>query len=580
MAPPFESPSSSSVRLLEAAGTGARILEAFRPLPLNLEWRLSELHWLQQGVTSFVTSEVPYRVNNDGRASAAAAAVMFAHCQELAESGQDVAGPIRLLEIGAGSALFARYLLDEFRDLCQRHARDFYDRLVFHVTDRSPRTVDHWTACGVFGDHGGHVVATVCDAGSPSGLLDGLPIDGPLHAVFTNYVLDSLPAAVLRRRRGVWEQLATQASLRRDVELPVSLAGWDLDRLRDDARSDHVDDLVALLPLLPLLDGEARFQPIDGDGPPDWERRAIDLADGDAMDAPPVIDSFGAIACLDALVSRLDPAGFVLVRDYGPRVEDGRAQAGGAQRFGDASAMALNFAQLEQHLQRRGLDIVRASDDPHLQTRLVTSGPLAETRRTFQSHFAQPTKESVDREARIRDLADAGLWPEALTAWREAIASSPRDWQLVGAAAEFASQTLGDANTGLGLARAALQLNPWYRPGLWNTLGRCLSALGRDQEAHDAFGEALRLHPRSAETHLELARSWLRLGKPARCLEAVAHGLAADVEAQHRHALLDAQEAAIGTLARRAATEREVTHRRRLRLERLVALDEPGSEGK
>ena len=56
---------------------GDHELEDYQPLPLNLEWRLSALHWIRTGVTPFITNDVPYLVNNNGRASADAAAVLF-----------------------------------------------------------------------------------------------------------------------------------------------------------------------------------------------------------------------------------------------------------------------------------------------------------------------------------------------------------------------------------------------------------------------------------------------------------------------------------------------------------------------
>jgi hypothetical protein len=173
-----------------------------------LEWRLSELYWITEGVRPFITDAVPYSINNDGAASAAAAAVLFANCTDAAP-GQDA---IHVLEAGAGTALFARYLLDEFRDLCRRHGRDFYDRLVFHVTDRSAHSVQQWSACGVLAEHGAHVTTTVCDAETPAPA-----IERPLRAVFANYVFDSLPAAVLRRTGETWQQLCARATVRADV---------------------------------------------------------------------------------------------------------------------------------------------------------------------------------------------------------------------------------------------------------------------------------------------------------------------------------------------------------------------------
>jgi tetratricopeptide (TPR) repeat protein len=590
MARPFEPASSPRARLLGRidldaplappeelilrVAPGDRVLEEFRPLPLNLEWRLSELHWLHEGVTSFITSDVPYHVNNNGRASAAAAAVLFANCVEAPADGD----AIRALEIGAGSALFARYFLDEFRDRCLRHGRDFYDRLVFHVTDRSPGSVRHWTECGVFGEHAGHVVASVCDAGSSTHGIDALPIDGPLRVVFANYVLDSLPAAVLRRTPHGWEQLCVRASIRDDVALPNALADRSVDWMREAARSDRSDDLLALLPLLPMLDAEATFRPIEGEGPPDWERYVADAGEGREADATAAIYNYGALRCLDRLLPRLHAAGFLLVRDFTTKVEGERSRVVGAQRFGASTAMPLNFPLIERHLRGRGVEMITPVEDRLIHTRLLTAAPIAGTRQTFVERFGEATPDVAALEARARAHAESGLWREALDVYREAIVSDPRDWQLIGAAAHFAATRLRDPASGLGLARAALQLNPWYSPALWNVLGDCLVALDRQSEGHGCYGEALRLHPRNPETHLRLATSWLQQGEAERSLESVAHGLAADVDASYRHLLLETQQAAIDAIARRAIGQREVTHRRRVRQDMLAS--DPRSPGK
>jgi tetratricopeptide (TPR) repeat protein len=536
--------------VIERVVAGDYELEGYQPLPLNLEWRLSSLHWIRAGVTPFVTNDVPYLVNNNGRASADAAAVLFANCMD-APAGQ----PIAVLELGAGTALFAFYFLDEFRALCRRYDRDFYDRLAMRVTDGSPASVARWAATGMFAGHAAQVSIGVCDAQMPEPAGEGA-----LRALFANYVLDSLPAAVLRWDDGGWQQLCARASIRADTVLPRSLSGRDAAWLRKTAGTTHPDELAELLPLLPFLDSELAFRPIDGNGPPDFERH---LGAGPGP-ATPVIYPYGALQCLDALIPQLHPDGFALIRDYAAGNAEPRFV--GAQRFGGAAAMPLNLTVIERHLQSRAVDVVRPDHEGLMHTRLMARGPIAGTRAEFVRRFsAASAADPWTLEAVARERAAQGLHQEALAIYQQAIADHPRDWRLIAAAAQFAAGTLNDPVSGIDLACAALQLNPWYSPVLWNVLGECLKAAGRDDEAHDCHLEAARVHPGDAETYVHLARSWLILGDAASSLDAVAQGLAADVDAVHRHPLLEVQAAAIERLSRAGTARRETAFRRQAR---------------
>jgi tetratricopeptide (TPR) repeat protein len=533
-----------------------RVLEDYRPLPLNLEWRLSELHWIREGVAPFIRNDVPYHVNNNGRASADAARVLFASCLDV-PSGDD---PLLVLEVGAGSGLFARYFLDEFRDLCRRHGHDFYDRLRFHVTDRSPGSVKYWSEHGVFGEHGGRVTSAVCDAQALE------PVEGPLRAVFANYVLDSLPAAVLRRTTGGWQQLCARTLVRDD---DGSTTDRRSEEMREAARTGRLDDLETLLPLLPILDSELAFQPIVGSGPPDWDHHlgAID----DQAAAAGLVYNYGALRCLDDLVPKLHPAGFILVRDYGSPSAGGAARSVGAQRFGLATALPVNFDLIARHLRTRSVEMIDPGDEGPMHSRLLARAPLSTVRRTFVEQFGARTPDAWEMGSRARAQAEMGLLREALDIYRHAITIHPRDWQLIGDAAQLAGTQLRDPAAGLELARAALDLNPWYSPFLWNVLGDCLAALDRHDEAHECFEEALRLYPGCAESHVRLAASWLRRGDAQRSLESVAHGLSADADAMHRHTLLETQQAAIAELSRSSTARREAAFRRDAREAALVS---------
>ena len=123
------------------------------------EWRVSREHWERSGVEPFVNGDVPYFVTNNGRLSEDAARVYFANCLEAPP-----ARPHTLLEVGAGTGLFARFFLDVFRDLCHAQAAPFYETLTYLATDASEATCRYWTECGIFAKHAERMLLRAADA--------------------------------------------------------------------------------------------------------------------------------------------------------------------------------------------------------------------------------------------------------------------------------------------------------------------------------------------------------------------------------------------------------------------------------
>ncbi len=540
----------SAAELLRRTSVWRQLVEDFRPLARSLEWRLADLHWMREGVFPFIDSHVPYLVNNDGRLSADAAALLFQNCLETRARQ----GPIGVLELGAGTGLFARYFLDEFRLLCERESRDFYQRLDYHATDRSPRTVEQWKERGIFDQHAGHVFPRVSDA-------HALQASGAcrVRAVICNYVLDVLPSAILRKRPQGWEQLSIRTWITDDATLLRQYTRLSFDEIRALARSVEASDLIQLLPLLPLLEFEKDFLPIGAEAP-----SGLEILDGEP-DGVVLPYNYGAIECLEAVLPQLESNGFVLVNDYGPTLPEQVVDHPAAQRFGPATAMGLNFPLLEKYFGMRGVEVLKAEGDDarSIHARLFLRGELPRTRSAFASLFCAPARERAEApiEQARRDTA-SGRAREALEGYRAAIEQNPRDWQLIGEAAEFVSSQLRDPAAGLALARTAIELNPWYSAWLRNVLGNCLASMERPEEAHECYLQASRVHPDDVKTNLNLAHSWLKLGDPSRSLEAVARGLANDSEAMFRHLLLEKQQEAIAALSVRWNMERATSARR------------------
>jgi hypothetical protein len=205
-------------QLLAHSQAGREIVQDFVASADSLEWSLGQEYLRQRGNKAFLSdaSPVPFVVNNDGSLSKNAAEVFFASLVA-ADKARQLEGDIFVLELGIGVGLFARYFLDHFQEQARRHRTDYYDRVVYIAADRSERMLQDLLRHGVLSGHPGRYRVRQVDAMRPEELLrelasgvgyvsnlpggDGhvgnVPPQGPLRAVFLNYLLDCVPAAVL-----------------------------------------------------------------------------------------------------------------------------------------------------------------------------------------------------------------------------------------------------------------------------------------------------------------------------------------------------------------------------------------------
>lgn len=552
---------------LDSVAVRPSVIQDFRPLPQSLEWDLAKLYWRQNGVDAFGRSEVPFLINNDGRASEDAAATFFALCRE---AGSSLAEPITVLELGAGTGLFARFFLDAFAAICRQEGASYYDKFVYVVTDGSRRTVEQWVERNIFGPHAGHAALAVADALCAPHLEWVLPVPDAaapprlegLAAVFTNYLLDVLPAAVIRQSDAGPEQLCVRTSLLDDPSSVAQYTRLSCEEIR--RRAEDPEGRPELLTLLPVLELETRFEPL-ADGEIPHVAEALEWGAGLAR----VLLNYGALTAIDKWLGQLSPHGIMLICDYGPvRREDVETQSA-LQRFGGSTAHGLNWPLVEHHAEKLGIRALSAPDDEGraIHTRLLARHAGPAMLEVFQNRFGKATHDyrqaPVDR---ARAAVSAGRREEALECYKNALATDARNWYLIGEAAEFVGTSLRDFAAGVELARAGLERNPWYSPWLWNVLGDCLFCMERFDDAHEAYVQASRIDPRDPRTQLNLAYTLAVRGDRAQALAAIACGLAHDVQGVYRTRLLEKQQQILLASSTRWLAEQERLARRNVRL--------------
>ena len=529
------------------------LVQDFRPVVESLEWELSADYWATQGLTPFLKNEVPYVVNNSGWASYNAAEVLFANCGEADALGER----IPVLELGAGLGLFAREFLDAFRRLCGDHGRDYYDRLVYCVTDGSPRTVEQWRDAGLFSDHADHVVTACCNALQPTlptDLADRFLGASRWQAVFANYVLDSLPVALLHNDSGTHKQLCIRMYLPAQLEEEIKQrTGLTCGQIVDLAASQRAEDRARLLPLLPFFEFEGAYRS-DGTGSLPYLAEVVACGAGSRY----LVLSYGAIQCLEACLSRLHTQGFVLFNDFGPSEPDQVDAVSYLGRFGSSVAVSVNFPLLEHHFSSSGRTFLKPTGDAEItiRARLLGTRVGPGTARAFRERFGDDRRLQADRLAsEAIEHINAGRFDDALECYKTALRHCPNDWHLLGQAAQFLTQQLLRHREALELGQAALAINPWYSAFLWNTAGNSLFCLGEYDEAHQAFLRAQAIDPDDPQTNLNLAYTFAQSGNDREALHAVARGLAADPNGRFTSALLTKQRQIIDALAGRRAAE-------------------------
>jgi tetratricopeptide (TPR) repeat protein len=482
------------------------------------------------------------------------ALVLFAYFEQQAPHRR-----IQVLEMGAGTGLFARYFLDSFRDLCQQQDKNYYQRLRYYVTDYSRTTVSQWVERGLFDEHPDQIVLASCDGRSPGELLDlnhQVIQLRELDAVFCNYMLDILPCTVVKYNPPQQAlELCIRTRLNKNNQALQEYTDLSYETIIDMLAYSQRQAREKLLPIFDVLEFETDYRAVNKEIQP-----YLPVIQELGFSKGRVLLNHGALACLENSLERLQAQGFVLINDYGPVSPDDVESFSPAQRFGSTVANGLNFPLLEKYFQKSGCVLHTPSgyEQAALQSRLLSKYQQPELTRAFEEQFglnAQEYYEGALNAAREHQVA--GRRKEALEAYNTALVHNHKDWHVVGEIAEFLVLQIQDFRAGVEMAQHAISLNPWYSAWLWNVLGDGLYCLEQFHPAHEAYLQAERIDTKDTRTQLNLAYTYYQSSQYDKALASVAKGLAHDVHSQYRDRLLEKQQQTLAAISGKWLSKQE-----------------------
>ncbi|MBX9677747.1 MAG: tetratricopeptide repeat protein [Gemmataceae bacterium] len=534
-------PLSFAKQVLQHAQSGREVIQDFCPLAESLEWELGQQYLRERGNKAFISdaSPVPFVINNDGSLSRQAAEVLFANLLE-AEKAGTLESEIFVLELGIGVGLFARFFLDAIRDLCAEHKKDFYYRLTYVAADKSKRMLLDVLRHGVLANHPGRVKVRPVDAMEPEG---SLPFDAmfagrstkPFRAVFLNYLLDCLPAAVLEIESEHVKQLCVRTCVARGVRLSDST---DLtpDQLRQRAASKEQAARDELLEVYGLFASEYDYRPVDVKTLP---HGAFALEYG-RRTTKRLLHSYGAMQSLDKLLDLVVEDGFILINDYG-QTQASRDDEFEHQRFSLATFVGVNFPLLRTYYSEQAGKrwIEPAGDSRGIHSRLLGHRIGSETTTRFFEQFSDSHHEWLQEPlAKARLCAKSGRFELAATYYRDAIDRQPGNWVLLNEVSTFLTFQMRDPKSGMDMAKATLALNPTCSAELWNTLGDGLYEFGRTAEARSAYLKALAVNASDVRSRYNLGWVYAREKNFPAALASIAEAMAYDKTGEFRDRLL------------------------------------------
>ncbi len=545
---------SHLLRILSVHDPAPVLLEDFTPLAQSLVWQASQSYWEAFGAQSFISGDVPFTVNNDGRLSEGAARIFLDLLD--ATGAQHTSGPLYSLDLGTGSGLFSKLFLDSFQRRCLAAGRDYYARLRHVVADASQAMLDGIEERGLLASHAGAVCLVAVEPGRLRERIENrFAAEGSFTgfaAVFTNYLLDVLPMDVFRNADDGLQQLHVRTSL--DSHYSGSQKPVEPDAMPASDAAAALSNEGSLFELSRQLVFDLAYLPYEE--PIFLNGQPIEVPEGQTLPW-----NASALEAVAEILECLAPGGGLLVNDYGYRDLFTDSEFPDIYHYGGSASMSVNFALMKMAVESLGRYqwSEPARDNDLIFTRLITreTDPRVGVRLVEYLGGDEYDKLNAPLE-RARGAVTAGRIAAARAAFVEALRLQPFNWKIQQEIATFLIDKTKDFEAGRHFVEGGLRNNP-ISPELWNLLGECELNLGRVAEARIAFEAAIRLNPREARGRGNLAKALLAEGRCEEALTAIAEAFVHDTWSAIRDDLFLTQGRVLDQLSANRAKQRALS---------------------
>lgn len=518
-------PDSLDQILAQGAARGIAV-ESFGQIWNTARLKFGRASWGHAGLEPFLTYDVPYTGTSSGRLSEDAVEVFL--------NSAPTDGSLRILELGAGSGIFAKLFLDRLLEL----APDIYSRTTYLVTDGSETILAAQATHGVLDGHTDRVETCVLDAGS-----DDLG-NSEFDAILGTYILDSLPFDLL----AVKDQLTWRKEARSIVGDTDTQHAEQLRAVLDEDNAERLADWAWIAPRLGL---QTRHIAID----------RAELKFGESLpkntdrQTTPIVHCQGALTCLAACKKALRTGGVAIFSDYGHLAPLPRYEFLEFQAYGASIAVGVNFLQLSTAVESwpDATLYQPAEEDGNLYTRILqrTQSPDTALQNLVDGLYGAATYRSQnDPLDKARSMLKSRFHEGARAHYREALAAQPGNWAIMEEVASAFLMMTEEHTAAVEMTEQGLARNP-LAPGLWRTRGEALLALGHRGDARVALERLANLAPSLPSTWRALAELESSENNHFAALDAVAIGLKHDKACDEQEELLQVQSKVLAAMALR-----------------------------